>query len=145
MDLPLVRTITRVLENRGANSQGQVSQTSSGTSSVSNILDRDDFLKLLLTQLHYQDPVNSISIQDFTGQLVQFSTLDSILQQQESVDKMADKMMRLEAVSLLGKKVKVGDTIGIVTKVTFEADGPKIWIDNQSYDLSSVSEVDSNG
>ncbi|MGB9682404.1 MAG: flagellar hook assembly protein FlgD [bacterium] len=145
MDIPLVRTITRVIENERASSQSQVSQTSSDTGAPNNILSKDDFLKLLLTQLHYQDPVNSLSIQDFTGQLVQFSTLDSVLQQQEAVDKMADKMMRLEAVSLLGKKVKVGDTIGIVSKVTFETDGPKIWINDQSYNLSLVSEVDYNG
>lgn len=145
MDLPLVRTITQRLESQEARSKGQTSQASTDASSKSNILGRDDFLKLLLTQLHYQDPTNSLSIEDFTGQLVQFSTLDSILQQSEAVDKMVDKMVRLEAIGLLGKKVKVGDVIGVVSKVTFETGGPKIWINDQAYDLTSVSEVSSNG
>jgi len=145
MDLPLVRTITQRLESQEVRKQEQTSQSSMEAGSKTNILGRDDFLKLLLTQLHYQDPINSLSIEDFTGQLVQFSTLDSILQQSEAVDKMVEKMVRLEAIGLLGKKVKVGDTTGIVSKVTFDADGPKIWIDNQSYDLALVSEVSSGG
>jgi len=145
MDLPLVHTITQRLESQEVRKQEQTSQSSMEAGSKTNILGRDDFLKLLLTQLHYQDPINSLSIEDFTGQLVQFSTLDSILQQSEAVDKMVEKMVRLEAIGLLGKKVKVGDTTGIVSKVTFDADGPKIWIDNQSYDLALVSEVSSGG
>jgi len=147
MDIPLMRTITRILETREVESKSSLTRanTDSTVNSSANILGRDDFLKLLLTQLQYQDPLNSLSTEEFTSQLVQFSTLDSVLQQSESLDQLLDKVLRMEAVGFLGKKVRIDDKIGIVSKVTFENGTPKVWIDGESYDISFISEVISDG
>jgi len=51
----------------------------------------------------------------------------------------------MEAVGFLGKKVRIDDKIGIVSKVTFENGTPKVWIDGESYDISFISEVISDG
>jgi len=147
MDIPLMKTITRILETREVESKSSLTRanTDSTVNSSANILGRDDFLKLLLTQLQYQDPLNSLSTEEFTSQLVQFSTLDSVLQQSESLDQLLDKVLRMEAVGFLGKKVRIDDKIGIVSKVTFENGTPKVWIDGESYDISFISEVISDG
>jgi len=147
MDIPLMRTITRILETREVESKSSLTRanTDSTVNSSSDILSGDDFLKLLLAQLRYQDPLNSLSTEEFTSQLVQFSTLDSVLQQSESLDQLLDKVLRMEAVGFLGKKVRIDDKIGIVSKVTFENGTPKVWIDGESYDISLISEVISDG
>ncbi len=144
MEIPLVRTISRILESREAITVN--TPTRANTNNInSTIINRDDFLVLLLAQLKNQDPLNSLSVEDFTSQLVQFSTLDTILQQSENINQLLDKALRLEALNLLGKKVRVGDKVGIVSKITFEEGSPKIWIDGESYNMSLVSEVLTNG
>ncbi|MBC7319021.1 hypothetical protein H5T89_00045 [bacterium] len=139
-----MRTISRILETREATGTSSLTQANS-SSSASTILSKDDFLVLLLAQLKNQDPLNSLSVEEFTSQLVQFSTLDTVLQQSESINSLLDKALRIEALNLLGKRVKVGDKVGIVSKITFENGSPKIWIEGESYDISLVSEVLTDG
>ncbi len=64
----------------------QISADYSGLSAVSNsnevatgedLLGRDAFLTMLVTQLQHQDPLSPMEGTDFTAQLAQFSTLES--------------------------------------------------------------------
>lgn len=153
MDVPLMRTIDRVLEakraselellNRASRSTGKSSTSITETAEYGafGVISGDEFLQILLIQLQNQDPLNTLSTDEFTSQLVQFSTLDSILQQSLKVDKLLSEVLRMEAVGLLGKTVVVGDVTGVVSKITFENGIPKIWINGQAYDISLVSEV----
>jgi flagellar basal-body rod modification protein FlgD len=54
-------------------------QTTTSSSSTSS-LDKDDFLRLLITKLTYQDPLNPASDEDFVAQLAQFSSLEQLEQ-----------------------------------------------------------------
>lgn len=45
---------------------------------VSNELGKDDFLKLLITQLQYQNPLEPMDDQDFIAQIAQFSALEQM-------------------------------------------------------------------
>ncbi len=53
-------------------------------------LGQDAFLKLLITQLQHQDPLNPLDDQAFIAQLAQFSSL-------EKLTEMASSLARIEA------------------------------------------------
>lgn len=53
-------------------------------------LDKDAFLKILTTQLQYQDPLNPVSDKDFIGQMAQFSNLEQTYKLAETMTKSAD-------------------------------------------------------
>ena len=76
-------------------------------------LGKDDFLKLLTTQLANQDPMNPANEQEMAGQLAQFTAL-------EQTGKLADSMAALtktsqwsQAGTLLGRAVAGKDDAGI--------------------------------
>ena len=84
------------------NAQNQ--QKNTGTSS----LGKDDFLKILMTQLQNQDPLNPLQDKDFVAQMATFSTLEQITNLGASMDKFvnfAKQNQLLEASALIGKTV----------------------------------------
>ncbi|WML49278.1 flagellar hook assembly protein FlgD [Neobacillus sp. PS3-34] len=49
-------------------------------------LGKDDFLKILMTQLQNQDPLNPLQDKDFVAQMATFSTLEQITNMGKSID-----------------------------------------------------------
>jgi len=77
---------------------------------VSGASYKDYFLKLLTTQLQYQNPLNPMDGTEFTAQLAQFSTLEQLqdinTQMQEMV-KSQNSMQAALSTGMIGKSVKV--------------------------------------
>ncbi|HHW56550.1 MAG TPA: flagellar hook capping protein [Clostridia bacterium] len=61
-------------------------------------LGKDDFLKLLVTQLKNQDPLNPMDDKEFIAQLAQFSTL-------EQIQNMNSSFNAVKAINLLDKNI----------------------------------------
>lgn len=92
------------------------STSSSMLSSTTNkaILGKDDFLKLLLQQLKYQDPLNPMDGAEYAAQLAQFSSVEQLqninTSLATSIDAnyvLAQSVNNSMAASLIGKDVKM--------------------------------------
>lgn len=116
-----------------------------------DILDKHDFLRLLTTQLRYQDPMNPIEDQDFIAQMAQFTSLE---QMQNLTDQMTSfiqqqnfNFVTTQAASLVGKKVTVFDNeteesiTGIVESVRFDLGEPILTVEDKHFTLGDVFEI----
>jgi flagellar basal-body rod modification protein FlgD len=96
------------------------SQSLFGTSQ--KILGKDDFLKLLVTQLRNQNPMNPMRSEEFAAQLAQFSSVEQlnnisdILKNSVELDVLLNKAItNTMATTLIGRQVKaVGNTVSLV-------------------------------
>ncbi|MBW1980204.1 MAG: flagellar hook assembly protein FlgD [Deltaproteobacteria bacterium] len=71
-------------------------------------LGRSDFLKMFITQMQFQDPLNPIDNTEFTAQLAQFSSLEQLFNINDNVVQMLNGQgtsARIQALNLIGKKV----------------------------------------
>jgi len=79
------------------------------TSSI-NSLGQDQFLRLLTTQLQYQDPLKPLDSTDFIAQLAQFSQLEQSITSNASLGSLVDlfsNMNNYATAGLIGKDVQV--------------------------------------
>jgi flagellar basal-body rod modification protein FlgD len=82
-------------------------------------LGKNEFLKLLVTQLRYQDPMNPLQGEEMAAQLAQFSSLeqlvnigDALKTEQTSNDALVAAVTNNTAMTTLGKEVTaVGDQV----------------------------------
>ena len=115
-----------------------------GAGTSGTTLGKDDFLKILITQLTHQDPTQPMEDREFVAQMAQFSTLEQIMSMGEGISKVTDLINRGQALSLLGKNVKIvedgASVTGIVTEVT-GGDSPQILVNGNYYDLTYVETV----
>jgi flagellar basal-body rod modification protein FlgD len=79
-------------------------------------LDKDAFLKLMLTQLKYQDPMSPLQSHEMAAQLAQFSSLEQLSNIDNSIkglQKTQDPMANYQALNFIGKSVSA-DTEKII-------------------------------
>ncbi len=116
----------------------------SGQRQAKQVLDKDDFLKLLITQLTNQDPTKPMEDREFIAQMAQFSALEQMVNMGEGMARVANLVGRSQAYSLLGKTVTVANgtetAVGTVEEVR-GGDYPQILINGKYYDAASVESV----
>jgi flagellar basal-body rod modification protein FlgD len=102
---------------------------SSGRQAVSSSsLNQEDFIKLFLTQLNFQDPMEPVDNREFLAQIAQFSALEQARTTGDSINDIVTLNSVSQSVSLLSKYVEVstldGLKTGTVSAVRFTSDGP---------------------
>lgn len=109
-----------------------------------NEMDRDAFLKLLITQLANQDPTQPIEDKEFIAQMAQFSTLEQINNMSDGINDLSKLVVTNNVLSLIGRKVKISDgeniIEGIVEKI-MGGDTQQIFIDGNYYDYQAVESI----
>ena len=107
-------------------------------------LGKDDFLKILITQLSHQDPTAPMQDKEFIAQMAQFSSLEQMTNMASDFAKMARMLRGTEASASLGKGVEINlddDTVyGVVQAVTRE-ELPQILVNGRYYEWEKVSTV----
>jgi flagellar basal-body rod modification protein FlgD len=80
------------------------------TSSTTQTLGKDAFLKLFVTQLRYQDPLSPMDNTQFIAQLAQFSSLEqlnNISTQLQDLLLFQNSLQNTATTNLIGKQVKI--------------------------------------
>jgi flagellar basal-body rod modification protein FlgD len=92
-----------------------------------NGLGMQDFLKILLTQLTYQDPLKPMDNQQFMAQMAQFTSLEQTQQLNTKTDALLSTQAALQSVGLLGKTVEIeGGIVGTVTALSLATNTPQL-------------------
>ena len=75
-----------------------------------NNLDKDDFLKLFVTQLQHQDPLSPEDSTEMASKLAHFNSLEQMLNVNKTLDKMLDTQKTTRSVDMvnyIGKEVEI--------------------------------------
>jgi flagellar basal-body rod modification protein FlgD len=113
--------------------------TTSALASSSQTLNQNDFLKLLVSQIQYQDPMNPKSDTDMAAQMAQFTSL-------QQASESSSSLAMLQASSLIGDAVTVKTTdnkidAGVVSGVVMNNGKPQITVNGTTYNLTQVLAV----
>jgi len=114
---------------------------------VERDLGQDKYLKLLVTQLRYQDPQNPMQNHEFAAQMAQFSSLEQMTKMNSSMDKFINSAKMGESYVMLGKEVSWYDTgthemsKGVVQAIVLTDNRPMLRVGNIDVDPASVTGV----
>lgn len=116
------------------------------TTDPNSSLGQDAFLKLLVAQLKYQDPMNPADGADFMAQTAQFTMVEKLGAMQKQGEATIASQKQLQAIQLVGKQVTYTDTTGmaregVVQSARFTPDGQTLTINGTTVNLSSVTGV----
>jgi flagellar basal-body rod modification protein FlgD len=107
-------------------------------------LGKDDFLKILITQLSYQDPTSPMEDKEFIAQMAQFSTLEQMTGMAKDFSKLTSMLMGNEASSALGKSVEIIEgerTVHGVVQAVTRGETPEVLVNGNFYDWNHVIKV----
>ena len=117
------------------------------TTSATQEMGKDTFLKLLVAQMKYQNPMSPTDGTQFLAQTAQFSMVEKLEQLATQSTAVLNAQQAATATGMLGRSIvatgKDGkDITGIVTGMRITADGPVLKIGDAEYAYSTVKEVD---
>ncbi|CAM3751678.1 flagellar hook assembly protein FlgD [Alkalicoccus chagannorensis] len=116
-------------------------------------MDRDAFLKILLTQLQNQDPMDPMDDKEFVAQMAQFSSLEQMTQLNQTMTDIFEKQEQNSFVShsdLIGKQVEYNvegeegsEQIkeGLVESVSFQNGKAHLVIDGEKVNTDKLVSV----
>jgi len=107
-------------------------------------LGKDDFLKILITQLSYQDPMAPMEDKEFIAQMAQFSTLEQMTSISKDFSKLTALISGSEATSALGKNVELMHREQMVqgtVKAITRGEIPQVLVNGAFYNWDQVHKV----
>ncbi|MFC4768789.1 flagellar hook capping FlgD N-terminal domain-containing protein [Effusibacillus consociatus] len=127
----------------GTNGVGSTNSSADNKSAVSKQLGKDEFLKILLTQLKYQDPMSPMQDREFITQMAQFSALEQMTNTAHGLEKLQKINSLGIAFNLVGanvtyKKSDGGDVQGKVTGAEMVNGVMQLRVDDQLVDLADI-------
>jgi flagellar basal-body rod modification protein FlgD len=118
-------------------------QQAAAAGAQDSVVNQQEFLQILLTQLQFQDPLKPLDNQEFLAQLAQFTSLEQTRQVGEKLDSLLLIQSATQSIGLIGKTVEVsssgGTAVGQVTTLKFNAGQPLLTV--QTTDGSFLTDV----
>ena len=107
---------------------------------------KDTFLKLLVAQLKYQNPMEPVDSSQFMAQTAQFTMVEKLQAMVAQTDALVAGEASQRAAGLLGRQVSYVDAegatqTGVVTGTRFGSDGPVLLLGSTEISLNDVREV----
>lgn len=107
-------------------------------------LTQQDFIKILMTQMTYQDPLKPMDNEQFMAQMAQFTALQQTTDLNNNLTKLIQNQAALASVGLIGRSVDFtsasGTTTGTVTSLSYSGNLPVMTIHTAAgNDLTGVS------
>lgn len=126
------------VQNNGSAANNS-NNSSSTTAKTDNQLGKNDFLKLLVTQLRYQDPLKPMDDTAFVSQMAQFSSL-------EQMQNMNTSTLTTQATQMIGKEIAWNDEkgdlqSGIVSSVKMVDGQPQVMVGTTGVGLDKILTV----
>lgn len=117
--------------------------SSSANNSAAQLADSfDDFLTLLTTQLQHQDPTDPMDSNQFTEQLVQFSSVEQQIKTNQNLETLTNLTLLNQQHTLpsyLGKDALVPGLSGTLETTSVENPDSIEWRYNVPYEVSSAT------
>lgn len=79
-------------------------------------LGKDEFLKLLTTQMSHQDPLSPMDNKDMIAQLAQFSSVEQMVATNQTLTKISEMYTEQASYTMLGRSIDFIDETGVITK-----------------------------
>ncbi|WP_313891262.1 flagellar hook assembly protein FlgD [Psychrobacillus sp.] len=127
-------------------------------------LGKDEFLKILMTQLQNQDPSNPMEDKDFIAQMAQFSSLEQMMNMTKAFESFAAGQQQTQLIqynTFVGKQIKwhevtdkkdsknqpiINEGTGTIASVRFVEGGVEFTLtDGKKINPGNISEVLSGG
>ena len=116
----------------------QISQVQQTTLSNNSSIDKDMFLKLLVAQMKYQDPISPQSNSEYITQFATFSQL-------EQISNMVNSMNMTRGIECIGKEVTIKDKNeeieGIVEEVIFKDNNTYLKVNGNNYSINNLNTI----
>ncbi|MCE1246490.1 MAG: hypothetical protein LWY06_07600 [Firmicutes bacterium] len=130
-----------VMKGMGATSKGSTTSSTSSTGS-------NDFIKLLLSQITNQNPLEPMDNSTMVTQLAQFQMVEKMGDLDDKVGSLLSYQNMMNSINLMGKKVTIlnttgGSTIkGTVEGIKMTNGTPTVVVNGTSYDMALIQKVE---
>jgi flagellar basal-body rod modification protein FlgD len=136
---------------------GTTGATGTGTTKTSSTdfgagMGKDTFLKLLVAQLKYQNPLQPTDGQEYMAQMAQFTTVEKLADIQKSQTDLVSWQRAVAGQGMIGKQItattaSTGNEIsGTVTGLKFTDAGPRLVLSSgQTVAVEEVTAVSATG
>lgn len=98
------------------------------TEASGSSLGLQDFMRILLTQLTYQDPLKPMDNQQFMAQMAQFTSLEQAQRMNDKLQQLTENQAALQSIGLIGRTVDVrtsgGSSSGTVSALSVQGAAP---------------------
>lgn len=149
--------VQKSLESLTGNAVTTTKNVENSTRQPSDSINAENFLRLLVMQMQYQDPLNPVENTDMLAQLAQFSVLEQSIQMNEKVERLQNQITDLatnfQVIALNTAQQLIGKTIegasingkpvrGTVSSVTLQHGTVLLNIGDDSIPLNQVQRID---